>query len=49
MSNRLFICGKPDLRSIYGLDRGTILGLPGAERDKIEQGDKNLLEDGSDG
>jgi hypothetical protein len=30
-------------------DPRTILGLPGAERDQIEQGNKNLLEDGSDG
>jgi len=28
-------------------DPRTILGLPGAERDKIEQGNKNLLEEGS--
>lgn len=48
MSDRIFICGTPDLRRIYGLDRRTILGLPNAERGKIEQGNNNLLEDGSD-
>jgi len=30
-------------------DSRYLFGIPGAERDEIEQGNKNLLEDGSDG